>query len=537
MGQSSSTEQQQEVSPELREVQSLAASTGALPSLQKAFSLLSDPHTKSIPIHSLQKCFELTFESLESEQIAVSKEFLLLFSNLGSTIVDLFFVADKNGVNWVEFLRGYTKCCSRAVASTLFNNLFRVFSVTCSKAGVPVDMQFEDYEDDCKISGSLSPRDVHMLLSICWIFSWDSRILKLNLGKSEGKCNIPDISHLVLSAVESCVEDDHELNFWDIGILDLDIKLPAAKIHLWALKTVPNLADCFQQFVHARLCYFSTREDKSEPSSPSAHESSSSAISETHLLTSGRAWAISLTLRGPIYEEISNACFPSDVEETNENLIYRSSVHGKGLNRFWSNVEGYSGPLLVLISASEDKSNARRWIIGALTHQGFENKDSFYGTSGSLYALSPVFHAMLSSGREKNFVYSHLHPTGRYDAHPKPVGIAFGGTSGNERIFMDEDFARVTVRHHAVDKTYHHGPLFPNQGYLPTEASILEVEVWGLGGKTAREIQASFQKREQLFTDQRRKVDLKTFANWEDSPEKMMMDMISNPNTVRREDR
>lgn len=32
-------------------------------------------------------------------------------------------------------------------------------------------------------------------------------------------------------------------------------------------------------------------------------------------------------------------------------------------------------------------------------------------------------------------------------------------------------------------------------------------------------------------------VDLKTFGNWEDSPEKMMMDMISDPNAVRREDR
>ncbi|RWW48566.1 hypothetical protein BHE74_00045344, partial [Ensete ventricosum] len=32
-------------------------------------------------------------------------------------------------------------------------------------------------------------------------------------------------------------------------------------------------------------------------------------------------------------------------------------------------------------------------------------------------------------------------------------------------------------------------------------------------------------------------VDLKTFASWEDSPEKMMMDMVSDPNKVRREDR
>ncbi|PIN05187.1 putative protein with TLDc domain [Handroanthus impetiginosus] len=535
MGQSSSREQ--EVSPELREVQSLAASTGGLPSLQKAFSLLSDPQTKSIPVRSLQKCFDLTFENLESGQGVVFKELPLLFSHLGSAIVDLFFV-DKDGVSWIEFLRGYTKCCSRAVASKLFNNLFRVFSVTCSKAGLPVDLQFELFEDDCKINGSLSPHDIHMLLCICWIFSWDSRALNLTTGKRKGKCGLPDISHLVLSAIESCAENGNELDFWDSTVPDLDLRLPAAKIQLWALKTVPNLADCFQQFVHARLCYFTSHEDNSEPSCSSVRGSSPSVLSDTYLLTSGRAWAISLTLRGAIYEEISKACFPSDADETEENLLYRSSVHGKGLNRFWSNVEGYNGPLLVLISASEDKNNARKWMIGALTHQGFENKDLFYGTSGSLYALSPVFHALLSSGKEKNFVYSHLHPTARvYEAHPKPAGVAFGGSVGNERVFMNEDFARVTVRHHAVDKTYQHGALFPNQGYLPVEASVLEVEVWGLGGRTALKIQATYKKREELFTEQRRKVDLKNFSNWEDSPEKMMMDMMSNPNAVKREDR
>ncbi|KAK4387470.1 hypothetical protein Sango_2353600 [Sesamum angolense] len=485
MGQSSSTEQQ--LSPELRQVQSLAASTGALPSLEKAFSLLSDPQTKSIPIHSLQKCFDLAFESLESERGPVFKEF---------------------------------PCC------------------LVTWAGLPVDVKFELYDDDCKISGSFSPRDIFMLLWICWIFSWDSRISRSNTLKKKGECRLPDVSHLVLSAIESSAENGHELDYWDSVVTELDFQLPAAKIHLWALKTVPHLADCFQQFLHARLCCLTTPEDKSEPSCSSSHESSSSAISETTLLTRGTAWAISLTLRGPIYEEMSKACFASEVDEINENLLYRSSVHGKGLNRFWSNIEGYNGPLLLLIAACEEENKTRRWIIGALTQQGFENKELFYGTSGNLYALSPVFHALLSSGREKNFVYSHLHPTGRvYEAHPKPVGVAFGGSIGNERIFMDVDFGRVTIRHHAADKTYQHGALFPNQGFLPVEAAVLEVEAWGLGGRTAREIQASYKKREELFTEQRRKVDLKTFANWEDSPEKMMMDMMSNPNTVRREDR
>lgn len=61
-------------------------------------------------------------------------------------------------------------------------------------------------------------------------------------------------------------------------------------------------------------------------------------------------------------------------------------------------------------------------------------------------------------------MYSHLHPSGRvYEANPKPVGLGFGGTLGSERIFVDEDFAKVTVRHHAVDKTFQNGSLIPNQ--------------------------------------------------------------------------
>lgn len=84
-------------------------------------------------------------------------------------------------------------------------------------------------------------------------------------------------------------------------------------------------------------------------------------------------------------------------------LLCRSSLHGRGLNRFCSNVEGYQGPLLMLISAHlegapEGSTTERKWIIGALTHQGFENRDTFYGSSGNLYAIHPVFHAYSSTG-------------------------------------------------------------------------------------------------------------------------------------------
>lgn len=68
------------------------------------------------------------------------------------------------------------------------------------------------------------------------------------------------------------------------------------------------------------------------------------------------------------------------------------------------------------------------------------------------------------AGKEKNIMYCHLHTQLKtYEATPKPLGLAFGGSIGNERIFIDEDFSKVTIRHHAVDKTYQHGSLIPNQ--------------------------------------------------------------------------
>jgi len=67
-------------------------------------------------------------------------------------------------------------------------------------------------------------------------------------------------------------------------------------------------------------------------------------------------------------------------------------------------VEGYHGPLLILVAASsgndhEGNSSIRKFVIGALTNEGLENKDIFYGTSGCLYSLSPVFHLFPPTGR------------------------------------------------------------------------------------------------------------------------------------------
>ncbi|KAK9108979.1 hypothetical protein Sjap_017039 [Stephania japonica] len=616
MGASSSTQQQQQQSSrEQQELESLAASTGALPDLHKSFAKLSDPQTNSIPLSALHDLFSVKVANLinsdDGVASSVQNSFLKLLSQLGQAIVDLFFVADKGGVNWVEFLRGYTKCCARMPVSMYIHTLFRVFDAASEKAGFLKDLEFEFYDTDCKINGNFKPGDLVMLLWLCWVMSQGTK--RVALFKVDDKLGLPDIDHIVLSAISTCIEGQGELKMWDCSALDLEVQIPAQNVHAWILKMVPGLADCFSQYVHARIKCGSS-EDALDFSCLLLELSPPMESHETHILTWGRAWAISLTLRSTLSEEILNVCAPKAEPGVFEDLLYRSSLHGKGLNRFWSNIEGYNGPMLILVSASspEVESSIGRLVIGVLTQQGFENKDVFYGSSGDLYAISPVFHVfphgggqrddLPLTGKEKNFVYSHLHPSSRvYEPHPKPVGLAFGGTMGNERIFIDEDFTKVIIRHHAVDKTYQHGSLIPNQmlserkgdaeiyqilpchnaelsmvivlfnfdfvldmeehyhkrfwhalppltlnltvnasslqGFLPVEAQILEVEVWGLGGEKSKRVQDMYKKREEMFTEQRRKVDLKTFASWEDSPEKMMLDMVSDPNSVRREDR
>ncbi|KAL5713523.1 hypothetical protein ACHQM5_015590 [Ranunculus cassubicifolius] len=532
MGGSSSTPQ---ISHEQQELESLATSTGALSILQKAFEKLSDPLSKSIPLKSLRECFHLSIGDPISETSLVPDCFPKLLLDLGPSIVDLYFVADKEEVDWIQFLRGYIKCCGRVPTSESINNMCRLYAATSTKAGFPTKIEFESEDTDCKISGYFTSSEVLMFLWICWIMSQSSE--KASRGKVE--LEIPDTNHLLLSAVTSCSEDVKDLNIWDCSPSDLKVQLPAQKLHMWILSTIPSISHCLVQYLNARLHRCAALEDDMDLSSLAISVTESP---NKQLLTCGRAWSVSLTLRGTLSEEILKACIPEKVDETSHNLLYQSTLHGRGLNRFWSNVEGYNGPILILVSASskidDGTSTIGKWVIGILTGQGFENKDVFYGSSGYLYAISPVFHAFPHHGKDKNFVYSHLHISGRvYDPHPKPVGIGFGGSIGNERISIDEDFSKVTIRHHAVDKTYQSGPLIPNQGFLPLEAPILDVEVWGLSGEMAKKEQNAYKNREQLFTDQRRKVDLKTFGNWEDSPEKMMMDMVSDPNRVRREER
>ncbi|CAI5481036.1 unnamed protein product [Closterium sp. Yama58-4] len=170
-------------------------------------------------------------------------------------------------------------------------------------------------------------------------------------------------------------------------------------------------------------------------------------------------------------------------------LLYRASLHGRGIRRLMAQAEGYGGP----------------WGC-------------------ALMQLSPSFALYKPTGQASNFICT---PSAK-----------LGGGLGRERVWVDEEFRSAIVRHHAVDKTFRAGHLHPDQGYAELSVRVEDVTVWGLGGKVAEDKRVAFQQREQLFTEQRRKVDLAKFVGkWEDAPERVMLYMVTNPNKPSKEER
>ncbi|XP_066346206.1 uncharacterized protein [Miscanthus floridulus] len=539
MGASSSTGNPSPEAHEQREQETLASAALSLPLLRVAFSRSA---TAANALPDALAPPPASFRLPGSPPPPPPPHFHDILAGLGPAIASQFFghgaaAAPEGDAGWVPFLRGFNRCCARVPASHSLVLLLRVYA----GAGAPCGVQLQPDEDG-KVAGELTPEEIAVFLWMCWVMAWSASASRVagDGGEKLGPVAVllPDVTHLVLSALVSAgaVADDAGVWGWDISSGGKGVKVQ--EFTSWVQSTPVRLGNCLSRYVRDR--FRSLAADSVEQESSVSTVNTTFDTSDVYLLTRGRAWAIALSIRNKLSEKLLSA---SVIGMDTEDLLYRSSVHGKGLSRFLSRVEGYKGPMLILLSAfsksgGENVDSDRRWVIGVLTEEGFESKDTFYGSSGFLCAAHPIFRMLPPSGKEKNFMYCHLHPQIRaYEANPNPVGLAFGGTIGNERIFLDEDFSRVLVRHHAVDKTYQHGSLIPNQGYLPVEASVLDVEVWGLSGEATKRQQNVYKKREDIFSEQRRKVDLKTFASWEDSPEKMMMDMMSDPNTVRREDR
>eukprot|EP00250_Pteridium_aquilinum_P000904 c11084_g1_i1 orf=105-1715(+) len=528
------------VDPEAAEVKSLESrlsSLGDLPDLRILFSHLS-PSSDPIAPYVLQEHFEL---KVQGASCPSSSQLSILSQNIASTIIDVIFEPSEKGISWRTFLRGVEKTHQMSVSIKLKHILLFFYHLK-KKAQLPVNFSFknDDISDSLQsdLTGHMTSPELQDLLWLCWLMGCNAYT-----HKKDGPLDLPNVEPLVKSACLGCSDND----------LAPDTLL-MEKLHKWMLLTVPGLPVCLFDYIQARLhesAAIIQGQIKASSDSDGQHDpeammvQASDSLTEHHLFDSSVAWAIGLCLPDALGNKILTCSF--SLQRDAASLLYRSSLHGTGMNRFWVHMEGYQGTVLMLVQGvtahsvddnTREELGEEKWLVGALVKEGFENKNCYYGSRGCcIFALDPVMQPFHPSGMGSNFVYSHSHvatSTSYLQQQKGPEGIAFGGDIGKERLFLDKDFMHLTVRHHAVDKTYESGHLLPNQGYGIIKGKVLDVEVWGLGGAATREKQAKFQDRKNLFVEQKRKIDLR---NWADSPEKMMMNMMSDPNRAQRQER
>ncbi|KAK4768425.1 hypothetical protein SAY87_003566 [Trapa incisa] len=264
MGTSASTEQK-DISPEQRELEGLAASTGAVPMLQKAFANLADPQENAIPIQSLQKCFSICYKRATREPPGafLPDSILRFLGHLGLSIVDVFFVSNEGGLSWLEFVRGYLNCCGRMTASVCLTNLLRIFEVSAKRAGLAAELGFESDGTDCKVMGYLMPSDIYALLIMCWSMLWSTRTSSFSRSEGDSIFYVPEVENLLFSVVDSCAEGGGSSDFWNCDVFNLQAKVPAGKFMTWVLATIPRLPDCFSQFVSGSLQHLMASESVS----------------------------------------------------------------------------------------------------------------------------------------------------------------------------------------------------------------------------------------------------------------------------------
>jgi hypothetical protein len=253
MGASSSTDNPTS-SAEAREQESLASASLALPLLRAVFSRSSH----------LAETLSFPPASFRSASSSPPPHFHDLLAALGPTIASLFFAptaaSTPGSGDWLAFLRGFNACCARARASLPLAQLLRVYAAACAHAGTPCGVQFQPDEDgdgDGKVVGELAPGEIAVLLWMCWAMAWSGSAPRGSgegAEKGEPAVLLPDVSHLVLSALVSAgaVKDDAGVWGWEVSG-DAGKGVTAQEFTSWVISTVPGLGNCLSRYVQDRF--------------------------------------------------------------------------------------------------------------------------------------------------------------------------------------------------------------------------------------------------------------------------------------------
>ncbi|KAG7207918.1 hypothetical protein KM043_009508 [Ampulex compressa] len=177
-------------------------------------------------------------------------------------------------------------------------------------------------------------------------------------------------------------------------------------------------------------------------------------------------------------------------------LLYSSSEHGAGANRFLHHVLGYKGPTLLFIKAAnpeKDNGNLTYCVCSAVE---WRESHLYWGDEDSLgIELSPLYRVI---ERGAKVLYLNTNIRGY------PHGLRFGSNPRSPYISIDESFHCVSIA----------GAPYP----------ISSLEVWGCGDAKLREKQLEIKKWQVKEAERQRIVKLSA-SDWLDHPDRYLLEL------------
>lgn len=177
-------------------------------------------------------------------------------------------------------------------------------------------------------------------------------------------------------------------------------------------------------------------------------------------------------------------------------LLYNSSEHGSGANRFLHHVLGYRGPTLLFVKAVDPKKEGEYLMYCICSAVEWRESHLYWGDEDSLgIELSPSYR-VIEKGNKVLYLNTGI--------RGYPHGLRFGSNPRSPYISIDESFHSVSIA----------GAPYP----------IATLEVWGCGDVKLRERQLDIKKWQVKEAERQRIVKLSA-SDWLDHPDRYLLEL------------
>ncbi|KAI4482999.1 hypothetical protein M0802_013515 [Mischocyttarus mexicanus] len=177
-------------------------------------------------------------------------------------------------------------------------------------------------------------------------------------------------------------------------------------------------------------------------------------------------------------------------------LLYNSSEHGAGANRFLHHVLGYRGPTLLFVKAADPKKDGEFFMYCICSAVEWRESHLYWGDEDSIgIQLSPTYR-VIEKGPKVLYLNTGI--------RGYPHGLRFGSNPRTPHISIDESFHSVSIA----------GAPYP----------IGTLEVWGCGDEKLRERQLDIKKWQVKEAERQRIVKLSA-SDWLDHPDRYLLEL------------